>query len=133
LWRNTQTPAPDNILEGPHGEQVQHPAIVRGVIYGSGFACRLENGVPLDGWKWKKSGNCSTLSTSAACAFSRASSPWMYDLRTGAPTALSTTTRPGCWINIIPAGGLILMPEASAGCTCGYALQTSVAFIPRQP
>jgi hypothetical protein len=41
LWRNTQAPAPDHLLEGPHGEQVQHPAIVGDVIYGNGFACKL--------------------------------------------------------------------------------------------
>ena len=131
LWRNTQTPVPDNILEGPHGEQVQHPAIVGDVIYGNGFACKLDTGEPLDGWKWQKSGHCGTLSTSAACAFSRYDQPWMFDLKTGAPTVLTTATRPGCWINIIPAGSLILIPEASAGCTCGYAIQTSLALLPR--
>ena len=104
LWHNTQIPAPDYILEGPHGEQVQHPAIVGDLIYGNGFACNLHTGEPIDGWKWRKSGNCGTLSTSAACAFSRYSTPWMFDLRTGQHTVLSTTTRPGCWINIIPVG-----------------------------
>jgi hypothetical protein len=57
----------------------------------------------------------------------------MFDLRTGQHTVLSTTTRPGCWINIIPAGGMILIPEASAGCTCGYAIQTSLALTAQQP
>ncbi len=133
LWRNTQTPVPDQILEGPHGEQVQHPAIVGEVIYGNGFACKLATGEPIDGWKWQKSGHCGTLSTSAACAFSRYDNPWMFDLKTGAHTVLSTTTRSGCWINIIPAGGLILIPEASAGCTCGYPIQTSLALAPRGP
>jgi hypothetical protein len=97
----------------------------------NGFACQLSTGAPIDGWKWRKSGHCGTLSTSAACAFSRSDHPWMFDLKSGKPTVLTTAARPGCWINIIPAGGLILMPEASAGCTCGYALQTSVAFVPR--
>jgi outer membrane protein assembly factor BamB/protein-L-isoaspartate O-methyltransferase len=133
LWRNTQTPMPDHIIEGPHGEQVQHPAIVGEVIYGNGFACQLSTGEPIDGWKWRKSGHCGTLSTSAACAFSRYDHPWMFDLKSGKSTVLTTAARPGCWINIIPAGGLILIPEASAGCTCGYALQTSLAFIPRTP
>jgi len=131
LWRNTQTPVPDTILEGPHGEQVQHPAVVGEVIYGNGFACKLDTGEPIDGWKWRKSGNCGTLSTSAACAFSRYDHPWMFDLKTGEHTVLSTATRPGCWINILPAGGLILIPEASAGCTCGYPIQTSLALVPR--
>lgn len=132
LWRNTQTPVPDHILEGPHGEQVQHPAVVGEVIYGNGFACKLDTGEPIDGWKWKKSGNCGTISTSAACAFSRYDHPWMFDLKTGDHTVLSTATRPGCWINILPAGGLILIPEASAGCTCGHPIQTSLALVPRR-
>jgi outer membrane protein assembly factor BamB len=131
LWRNTQTPAADHILEGPHGEQVQHPSIVGDVIYGNGFASKLATGEPIDGWKWQKSGHCGTLSTSAACAFSRYDNPWMFDLKTGSHTVLDATIRPGCWINVIPAGGLILIPEASAGCTCGYAIQTSLALTPR--
>lgn len=28
--------------------------------------------------------------------------------------------RPGCWINAIPAGGIVLVPDASAGCQCSY-------------
>jgi hypothetical protein len=55
----------------------------------------------------------------------------MYDLGpNGGPTRLNNVTRPGCWINIIPAGGLVLIPEASSGCTCGFALQTSIAYVP---
>jgi len=55
----------------------------------------------------------------------------MYDLGLGGgPARLNQVTRPGCWINMIPAGGLILIPEASSGCTCGFSLQTSLAYIP---
>ena len=39
-------------------------------------------------------------------------------------------TRAGCWINVLPAQGLVLIPEASASCVCSYALQTSMAFRP---
>jgi hypothetical protein len=56
----------------------------------------------------------------------------MFDLKTGQYTVLSETTRSGCWVNILPAGGLILMPESTAGCICGYPLQTSIAVTPRQ-
>jgi len=131
LWASTQTPVPDTIIEGPHGEQVQHPAIVGDVIYGNGFACKLNTGEPIDGWKWQKSRYCGTLSTSATCAFSRYDNPWMFDLTTGQHTVLTTEARSGCWISILPAGGLILVPEASAGCTCGHPIQTSLAFVPR--
>ena len=40
--------------------------------------------------------------------------------------------RPGCWINFIPAGGLLLMPEASAGCMCPFPNMCSVVFKPTQ-
>jgi hypothetical protein len=56
----------------------------------------------------------------------------MYELGPqGGPTRFNTVSRPGCWINMIPAGGLVLIPEASSGCTCGFSLQTSVAYIPQ--
>jgi hypothetical protein len=56
----------------------------------------------------------------------------MYDLGpSGGPQRLTKVTRPGCWINIIPAGGLVLIPESSSGCTCGFPLQTSLAFVPK--
>jgi outer membrane protein assembly factor BamB len=131
LWQNTQTPVPDHILQGGHGEQVQHPAIVGEKIYNTGFACQLRTGEPIAGWKWQKSGHCGVLSTSAECAFSRYSQPRMFDLKTGQYAVLSEATRSGCWINILPAGGLILIPEFSAGCICGYPLQASLALTPR--
>jgi outer membrane protein assembly factor BamB len=130
LWKNTQTPIPDHLLQGPHGEQVQHSAIVGEVIYNTGFACNLRTGEPVPGWKWQKSGYCGTLSTSASCAFSRYSNGRMFDLATGRHTDLTNTVRSGCWINIIPAGGLVMIPEASSGCICGYPIQTSIALLP---
>jgi len=42
---------------------------------------------------------------------------------------LTNVNRPGCWINIIPAGGLVLVPEASSGCSCNFPVQTSFAFV----
>jgi hypothetical protein len=130
LWRNTQTPVPDHILQGPHGEQVQHSAIVGDTIYTTGFACLLRTGEPAPGWKWQKGPTCGTVTTSARCAFSRFSNARMFDLATGEHTDLTTVVRPGCWVNILPAGGLVLVPEAAAGCICGYPLQTSIAFLP---
>jgi len=131
LWQTTQTPIPDHILQGPHGEQVQHSAIVGDTVYNTGFALRLQTGEPIAGWKWQKSDKCGTVSTSVHCAFSRYSNPRMFDLKTGRYWALTEVTRPGCWINILPAGGLVLIPEASSGCTCYYSIQTSLALAPR--
>ncbi len=132
LWNSTQTPVPDHILEGPHGEQVQHSAIVGGVVYNTGFACDLRTGEPHGGWKWQKSDKCGTLSASASCIFSRFVTPRMFSIQSGEYLPLTSVTRPGCWINILPAGGLVLIPEASAGCTCYYPIQTSIALAPSE-
>ena len=32
--------------------------------------------------------------------------------------------------NCFPAGGLLLIPEASSGCTCDYPLQTTIVYAP---
>lgn len=45
--------------------------------------------------------------------------------------------RAGCFINVIPAGGIVVQPEASTGCTCSYnnlyLVQCSIAFKPVAP
>ncbi|MGD8240981.1 MAG: PQQ-binding-like beta-propeller repeat protein, partial [Armatimonadota bacterium] len=38
--------------------------------------------------------------------------------------------RPGCWINAIPAGGLVLMPDATDRCSCSYLIKSSIALQP---
>jgi hypothetical protein len=38
--------------------------------------------------------------------------------------------RPGCWINVLPAGGLVLMPDATDRCTCSYLIKASIALQP---
>jgi outer membrane protein assembly factor BamB len=40
--------------------------------------------------------------------------------------------RPGCWISMVPADGLFLVPEGGGGCKCGMWFETSIAFAPRQ-
>jgi outer membrane protein assembly factor BamB len=40
--------------------------------------------------------------------------------------------RPGCWINAIPAGGMVLIPEYSQGCRCSYQIKTTLALEPEQ-
>ena len=40
--------------------------------------------------------------------------------------------RPGCWVNAIPAGGLVLMADAASSCTCSYLNQATIALCPRE-
>ena len=40
--------------------------------------------------------------------------------------------RPGCWINAIPAGGLVLMADAASWCSCSYLNQATCALQPAE-
>ena len=119
---------------GAHGEQNRHPTIVGDTVYAYPYAYRLATGEPVKDYKFSRSGHgCGGMSASANALFWRGGNPAMRDLRPGGGVSKIThVSRPGCWVNIIPAGGLLLIPEASSGCTCGYPIQTSLAFRPRE-
>ncbi|MHC4631310.1 MAG: outer membrane protein assembly factor BamB family protein [Planctomycetota bacterium] len=120
-------------IDGGHGEYNRHPTIIDDTVYAWPYAYNLRTGERDQAWKFERRGHgCGGVSASARCLFWRGGNPWMYDLGpNGGPSQLNNVTRPGCWINIIPAGGLVLIPETSSGCTCGFPLQTSMAFIPK--
>ena len=40
--------------------------------------------------------------------------------------------RPGCWINTIPAAGLLLAPETTNRCVCSYLIKATIALQPMQ-
>jgi len=102
--------------DGGHGEYNRHPTIIDNTVYAWPYAYNLKTGEQLEGWKFDRRGHgCGGISASAQCMFWRGHNPWMYDLGPkGGPTRLNSVTRPGCWINIIPAGGLVLIPESSS-------------------
>ena len=130
MWGKTQ-----NQKAGPggsHGEQDLHPVVVGKKLYCEPYAYDLETGEPLEDWHWNAGHRrgCGTISASASTFFFRNHNPTMFDLAQNKVTKVTTTTRPGCWINMIPAGGLLLVPEASSGCTCNFSIQSSMAFLP---
>ncbi len=116
---------------GGHGELTQHPAIVGDAIYLWSAAFALSDGEREENWKWDRRGNgCGTISASASHLFWRGKNPMMGSIRNGSATRINTVSRPGCWINIIPAAGLVLIPEGSSGCKCDFAVQSSFAYRP---
>lgn len=121
--------------DGGHGEYNRHPTIVGNTVYAWPYAYDLKTGRRDDDWKFDRLGHgCGGVSASAHSLFWRGGNPWMYDLNPGGgPLRLTGISRPGCWINIIPAGGLVLIPESSSGCTCPFSIQTSLAFRPALP
>lgn len=40
--------------------------------------------------------------------------------------------RLGCWINAIAANGLVMIPEASAGCVCQFSIASTIVMEPRE-
>lgn len=117
---------------GSHGEQNRHPILRGEVVYADPYAFALRTGKPLTGWKWSRAGHgCGPVTASANCMFWRGGNPMMRDLRPGGGQGpINRVTRPGCWINIIPAGGLVMIPESSSGCSCGFPLQTTIVYAP---
>ena len=124
-----------------HGEQVHHPVILGERLIAEPAIYELATGKRLGpmgeptSWNLKRPGHsCGTLTGAGDCLFFRAANPTVLDLgksKIGQFQSLSPT-RPGCWINILPAQGLVLIPEASSGCVCHFSLQTSMAFRPRR-
>lgn len=127
--------------EFTHGEQVHHPVILGEWLVAEPVAYELATGRRLSAsgsaadWQLVRPGHsCGTLSGAGDCLFFRAGNPTVLDLRAqlrgNEPARKLAPSRTGCWINMIPAAGLLLVPEASAGCVCQYSLQTSMAFRP---
>jgi outer membrane protein assembly factor BamB len=119
--------------EGSHGEQWQHPVIIKDRIYSRPYDFDLHTGEKGEKTIRRGGHGCGGWTASAHYLYGRGSNPRMYDLglQSTEGDPLSRASRPGCWLNIIPAGGLVLIPESSSGCTCSYPLQTSLAFIPQ--
>ena len=132
LWSASQNQRQN--IGGDHGEQDHHPAIDGDIVYVEPYAYHLATGARRANWRMSRGGHgCGTISASAAAFFFRAGNPTMCDLATGKMSKVTEVSRPGCWINMIPAGGLLLIPEASSGCTCNFPIQTSMAFGPVEP
>ncbi len=118
-------------INGDHGEQDHHPTIVGETVYQQPYAYNLHTGERRADWQFARGGHgCGALSASASTVFFRAANPTMCDLATGKSSKVTSVSRPGCWINMIPAGGLLMIPEASSGCTCNFPIQASMVFAP---
>ena len=84
-------------------------------------------------WQFARPGHhCGNIAASPNVLFFRSGTAGYYDLESDFGTVHFGAVRPGCWINCIPANGLVMMPEASSGCVCPNAIQCTTVFVPRQ-
>jgi len=81
-------------------------------------------------WQFYRAYGCGSISSSGNCLFFRSASIGYYDVKNDFGTTGFGGTRPGCWINVIGAGGLMLAPEGSAGCSCSYSTKTTLVLQP---
>ncbi|MBN1348711.1 PQQ-binding-like beta-propeller repeat protein, partial [candidate division KSB1 bacterium] len=130
-WNNEQD---KKTINGSHGEQWQHPVIMGDHVILPPYDFDLHTGKQGRYVIYRGGHGCGGLSACERYLFARGGNPRLYPLHDGreSGTPLTRVNRPGCWINTIPVGGLILLPESSSGCTCDYPIQTSFAFVPKQ-
>ncbi len=103
------------------------PLINDHVIYAQGGAWDLLTGEeqPFD---FTRSYGCGQLAASKNLLLFRSATLGYFDFSGAQRTANFGGVRPGCWINAIPAGGLVLVPDASTGCTCSYQTRAWLAL-----
>jgi outer membrane protein assembly factor BamB len=108
---------------------ITRPVINDEMVYAQGGSWDVRTGQEQP-FPFKRSYGCGQLASSAHLMVFRSATLGYYDLRSGGATTDYGGIRPGCWINAIPAGGVVLVPDASAGCTCSYLNQAWMALTP---
>lgn len=107
------------------------PVLIDRTIYAQGGGWDLLTG---DDRKFdlKRSYGCGQMACSAHLAVYRSATLGYHDLASSAGTTNYGGIRLGCWINAIPAGGLVLAPDATTGCQCSYLNRAWIALEPRE-
>ena len=113
-----------------HGEQDRHPVLLDGRIFIQPHMYDLKTGREISTGFSRGGHGCGQVSASTQSFFFRGSTVQSFDLLTQRRFKVTEVSRVGCWINAIPSGGLLLVPEASSGCTCKFGIQASMAFRP---
>ena len=119
---------------------LRRPLIVGDKIIIEPRACNLRTGEIITrrhpvtneqvSWEFLRPGHsCGITSASADTLFYRSFCGAIYEMDKDKGIDLFGAVRTGCWLDVIAANGLMLMPEASSGCTCSYPLRCSVALV----
>ena len=126
----------------PIGYRVR-PVVVGDTLHAEPWAYDLHTGEqqtrihPVTGreeaWQFARPGHhCGCPAASPHTMLFRSQTLGWYDLVDDFGTQHFGAQRPGCWINFIPANGLLMMPEASSGCMCPFPNMCTIVFQHRQ-
>lgn len=105
------------------------PMINDRTIYSQGGSWDLLTGKEQP-FPFQRSYGCGVLAGSKHMMVFRSATLGYFDFERQEKTENFGGVRPGCWINAIPAGGLVLVPDASSGCVCSYLNQSWFALEP---
>jgi outer membrane protein assembly factor BamB len=112
--------------KGDHGKAMSRPAIAGGRLYVRPEVMELRSGKTLGRMP---GGGCGTYALTVNTAIFRSGNVTLWDSESGKSSSWERL-RPGCWLSTIPAGGMLLSPEAGGGCSCGKWMETSIGFMP---
>ncbi|HUG66996.1 MAG TPA: PQQ-binding-like beta-propeller repeat protein, partial [Pirellulaceae bacterium] len=84
-------------------------------------------------WQFSRPGHhCGVITATPNTLFFRSGFTGYYDLYSDSGVSHFAGQRMGCWVNAIPGNGLLMIPEASAGCVCQFSIEATVVMEPRQ-
>jgi outer membrane protein assembly factor BamB len=110
-------------------EYVDRPILNGRTIYAAPGAWDLLSGNKLP-FELDRSYGCGTISGCREMLIFRSATLGYIDLTSSSETQNYGGIRPGCWIAAVPAGGLVMMPDAASWCTCSYLNQGTLALKP---
>ena len=109
---------------------ITRPIINGTAVYIGPYAYDLMSGERLE-FAMKRSYGCGIISGSKNMMLFRSGTLGFIDLTNiDKGTQNYGGIRPGCWINVIPAGGVVLMPDYTWRCSCSYLIKANVGLIP---
>jgi len=117
------------LLWETEADYASRPLINGATIYAQGGAWDLLTGKPR-AFPFERSYGCGVLASGADLLVYRSATLGYWDLSRNEANENFGGIRPGCWINALPAGGLVLVPDGSAGCVCSYPNKSWVALYP---
>lgn len=138
------------VLDAKSGEKLwaknanymNRPAIIGHEIYAEPWAFDLHSGKPKtrphpltdeeSEWRFSRPGHhCGVITATPNTMFFRSGFIGYYDLYNDSGTRHFAGQRTGCWVNAIPGNGLVMVPEASAGCVCQFSIASTVVMEPK--
>ncbi|HQH52031.1 MAG TPA: PQQ-binding-like beta-propeller repeat protein [Candidatus Hydrogenedentes bacterium] len=116
-----------------HSGHMQHPVVVANTVFLEPCGYDLATGARVTDQMARHEG-CATYAATEGALIYRGSGrrTAMWDVESGRATQWERL-RPGCWLSTVAGGGMVLSPEGGGGCSCGGWLETSLAFIRREP